>query len=106
MHSCTRLRRPSLFLRRVDPNDDLGQLVQAHEAQAGRSGRLFVILGADRLPYQVHCLPVGCQLGLRIDRLDLSGRPVHSQCLTRSALSSHALAQAQAAGQLFTPSLR
>jgi len=106
MHTRIRSRRPLLHLRQVDANDDLGHLVLAHEALTGHSGRLFVIIGADRLPYQVHSLPGGGQLGLRVDRLDPNGRTVHSQCLTRAALSSHALVAAQAAGQLFTPLLR
>lgn len=94
-----------LRLCQVTPDDDLGELVQTQEVRTGRSGRLFLILGAERLPYQVHSLPVGAHLGLRIDRLDAQGRPLHSQCLTRAALPRHALGEAQATGQLFTPSL-
>ena len=93
-------------LLNVQAPEDIEYLVKENEVLTGRSGRTFVIAGADRLVYRVHWHPREHPGGLRVDRLDARGRVLDTRRLQLWEFLEHSLFEAQAAGQLFTPPVR
>lgn len=79
--------------------DDIEFLVKESEILTGQPGRLFVIAGADRLPYRVQWH----SMGFKVDRLDAQGQALSSQQVLHWEFPDHSLVQALRAGQLFTP---
>ena len=79
--------------------EDIEFLVKESEILTGQPGRLFVIAGADRLPYRVRWHPTG----VKVERLDAQGQALSSQHLLPWEFPDHSLVHALRAGQLFTP---
>jgi hypothetical protein len=95
---------PSLLTVRAP--EDIEYLVKESEVVTGQAGRTFVISGADWLVYRVHWHPSEHPSGVKVERLDASGRVVGTQHLPVWDFLDHSLVEAQAAGQLFTPPVR
>lgn len=89
-------------LLKVRAPEDIEFLVKESEVLTGKSGRTFVIAGADRLSYRVQWHPMGS----KVERLDTHGQPLSSQHLLPWELLDHSLVEALHAGQLFTPMVR
>ena len=112
MHTDARLVPGRVRLLSVQALEDIEYLVKESEVLTGRSGRTFVIAGADRLVYRVHWQPLtesgghAAGSGLKVERLDAHGRVVSTQHLQVWEFLEHSLVEAQAAGQLFTPPVR
>lgn len=102
MHTATRLAGLSKSLLSVQAPEDIEFFVKESEVLTGRAGRTFVITGADWLAYRVHWHPIG----LKVERLDAAGRVLNTRHLLPAEFRRHALMEALAAGQLFTPPLR
>ena len=102
MHTDARLVPGRVRLLSVQAPEDIEYLVKESEVLTGRSGRTFVIAGADWLAYRVHWHPIG----LKIERLDEAGRVLSTQHLLPREFLGHSLIEALAAGQLFTPPVR
>ncbi len=102
MHHPVHAPEPELTLYAVRSVDDLEGLVKESEVVTGLACRTFVVAGADRLFYQL------CQhrKGFEVQRLDISGRVLHSQHLLGFELAEHSLAEALQAGQLFVAPLQ
>jgi hypothetical protein len=58
MHTDARLVPGRVRLLSVQAPEDIEYLVKESEVLTGRSGRTFVIAGADRLVYRVHWQPL------------------------------------------------
>ena len=99
MHTDARLVPGRVRLLSVQAPEDIEYLVKESEVLTGRSGRTFVIAGADWLAYRVHWHPIG----LKVERLDVEGRVLSTQHLLPREFVGHSLIEALAAGQLFTP---
>ena len=99
MHTDARLVPGRVRLLSVQAPEDIEYLVKESEVLTGRSGRTFVIAGADWLTYRVHWHPIG----LKVERLDVEGRVLSTQHLLPREFLGHSLIAALAAGQLFTP---
>lgn len=93
-------------LLKVQAPEEIEYLVIESEVLTGRSGRTFVIAGADRLVYRVHWHASGSMAGARVERLDDEARVLSSLHLQLWQFLEHSLVEAQAAGQLFTPPVR
>lgn len=110
MHSDTRGTEGRTLLLTVQAREDIEYLVKESEVLTGRSGRTFVIAGADRLVYRVHWRPLtrsgGHAAGPVVERLGADGRILSRQHLQLWEFLEHSLVEAQAAGQLFTPPVR
>lgn len=102
MHTDARLGHDGSRLLPVQTPEDIEYLVKESEVLTGRSGRVFVISGADSLIYRVHWHPGGQPSGLRVERLDNGGPVLCTQRLQLWEFPEHSLVEAQAAGQLFT----
>lgn len=102
MHTDARLVPGRVRLLSVQAPEDIEYLVKESEVLTGRSGRTFVIAGADWLAYRVHWHPIG----LKVERLDEEGRILSTQHLLPREFLGHSLIEALAAGQLFTPPVR
>lgn len=94
----TRAVHPLLAVRTPE---DIEYLVKESEVITGRSGRTFVISGADRLHYRVHWRPKEHLQGVTIERLDAMNRVVDARLLMLWEFLEHSLMDALAAGQLF-----
>ena len=99
MHTQTRIAHDAPSLLTVHAPEDIEFLVKESEVLTGRTGRTFVIAGADWLAYRVHWHPIG----LKVERLDVEGRVLSTQHLLPREFFGHSLIEALAAGQLFTP---
>lgn len=99
MHTDARLVPGRVRLLSVQAPEDIEYLVKESEVLTGRSGRTFVIAGADWLAYRVHWHPIG----LKVERLDEEGRVLSTQHLLPREFLGHSLIEALAVGQLFTP---
>ena len=99
MHTDARLVPGRVRLLSVQAPEDIEYLVKESEVLTGRSGRTFVIAGADWLAYRVHWHPIG----LKVERLDAEGRVLSAQHLLPREFLGHSLIEALAAAQLFTP---
>jgi hypothetical protein len=106
MQSDARPDHDSSRLLPVQTPKDIEYLVKESEVLTGRSGRVFVISGADSLIYRVHWHPGGQPSGLSVERLDDGGRVLSIQRLQLWEFPEHSLVEAQAAGQLFTLPVR
>lgn len=82
--------------------EDIEFLVKESEVLTGKSGRTFVIAGADHLSYRVQWHPMGS----KVERLDARGQAVSSQHLLPREFLNHSVVEALRAGQLFTPLVR
>ena len=102
MHTDARLVPGRVRLLSVQAPEDIEYLVKESEVLTGRSGRTFVIAGADRLSYRVQWHPMGA----KVERLDEHGHPLSSQHLLPWEFPEHSVVQALRAGQLFTPLVR
>lgn len=102
MHTDARLVPGRVRLLSVQAPEDIEYLVKESEVLTGRSGRTFVIAGADWLAYRVHWHPIG----LKVERLNEEGRVLSTQHLLPREFLGHSLIEALAAGQLFTPPVR
>lgn len=98
MHTDARLVPGRVRLLSVQAPEDIEYLVKESEVLTGRSGRTFVIAGADWLAYRVHWHPIG----LKVERLDVEGRVLSTQHLLPREFVGHSLIEALAVGQLFT----
>ncbi|HMW23547.1 MAG: hypothetical protein Q8R98_20455 [Rubrivivax sp.] len=110
MHTDARLVPGRVRLLSVQAPEDIEYLVKESEVLTGRSGRTFVIAGADRLVYRVHWQPLtesgGHAAGPVVERLGHHGEVLSRQHLQLWEFLEHSLVEAQAAGQLFTPPVR
>lgn len=97
MHNHLHRAEPQLTLFPVGSIDDIECLVKESEVVTGLACRTFVVAGADRLFYQLSQHRKGFQL----QRLDVSGRVLHSEHLLTFELLEHSLHEALQAGQLF-----
>ncbi len=101
---------PQGRLQVVQAPEDIELLVREQELLTGQSGRTFVIASADRLVYRVQWPPLNAtgraSAGLVIEHLGNQGEVLCRQSLPLWEFLEHSLVQAQAAGQLFTPSVR
>ena len=102
MHTDARLVPGRVRLLSVQAPEDIEYLVKESEVLTGRSGRTFVIAGADWLAYRVHWHPIG----VKVERLNAEGRVLGTQHLLPREFLGHSLIEALAAGQLFTPPIR
>ena len=102
MHTDARPVPGRVRLLSVQAPEDIEYLVKESEVLTGRSGRTFVIAGADWLAYRVHWHPIG----LKVERLVVEGRVLSTQHLLPWEFLGHSLIEALAAGQLFTPPVR
>lgn len=93
--------RPIESLLVVRTPQDVEYLVKEIEVITGKSGRTFVVSGADRLHYRVHWRLQGQSQGVTIERLDATSRVVHSRHLLLWEFLEHSLMDALAVGQLF-----
>ena len=110
MHTDAHLVPGRVRLLSVQAPEDIEYLVKESEVLTGRSGRTFVIAGADRLVYRVHWQPLtesgGHAAGPLVERLGHQGEVLSRQHLQLWEFLEHSLVEAQAAGQLFTPPVR
>ncbi len=87
MHTDARLVPGRVRLLSVQAPEDIEYLVKESEVLTGRSGRTFVIAGADRLVSRVHWQPLtesgGHAAGPLVERLGH-----HGEVLSRSTCSS------------------
>jgi hypothetical protein len=97
MHNQLHGAEPALTLFPVVSIDDIECLVKESEVVTGLASRTFVVAGADRLFYQLSQHRKGFQL----QRLDVSGRVLHSEHLLTFELLEHSLHEALQAGQLY-----
>lgn len=102
MHTQTSIAHDAPSLLTVHAPEDIEFLVKESEVLTGRTGRTFVIAGADWLAYRVHWHPIG----LKVERLNDEGRVLSTQHLLPREFFGHSLIEALAAGQLFTPPVR
>lgn len=102
MHTQACITHGSAVLLTVQAPEDIEFLVKESEVLTGRAGRIFVIVGADWLPYRVLWHPIG----LKVERLDGKGGVLSTQHLLPREFLRHGLIEALAAGQLFTPAVR
>jgi hypothetical protein len=81
MHTDARLVPGRVRLLSVQAPEDIEYLVKESEVLTGRSGRTFVIAGADRLVYRVHWQLLtesgGHARGPVVERLGRTARPEH-----------------------------
>lgn len=101
MHDQQHCAHPAPTLFPVASIDDIEYLVKESEVVTGLASRTFVVAGADRLFYQLSQHRKGFQL----QRLDVSGRVLHSEHLLTFELLEHSLHEALQAGQLFVASV-
>jgi hypothetical protein len=92
---------PQLTLYPVCSIDDIERLVKESEVMTGLAVRTFVVAGAERLFYEL----LQHKKGFRLQRLDVTGRVLHSQHLLTFELLEHSLHEALQAGQLFVAPL-
>ena len=97
MHNQAHCASSTLTLLPVGSIDDIEGLVKESEVVTGFASRTFVVAGADRLFYQLS----QHRKGFELQRLDVSGRVLHSEYLLTFELLEHSLYEAMRAGQLF-----
>lgn len=102
MYTATLVAGRATPLLTVQAPEDIEFLVKESEVLTGRAGRTFVIASADWLAYRVHWHPIG----LKVERLDPTGRVLSTSYLLPREFRRHSLMEALAAGQLFTPPVR
>ncbi|MCD9026753.1 hypothetical protein LDO26_00800 [Luteimonas sp. BDR2-5] len=90
---------PRGSLLAVRTPEQLDHYLRESELITGHARRTFVIVGADRLRYQIHWIAQGC----RIDRLDDQGNVVNTAVVACDEFLAHPLIDALRYGQLYTP---
>lgn len=92
--------RPSGSLLAVGTPMQLEHYLRESESLTGCARRLFVIVGADHLRYQIQWVAQGCQ----IDRTDRQGNVINTAILPVDEFLAHPVIDALRCGQLYTPS--
>ncbi len=86
-------------MTRVSGLAEIEYLVKESEVLTGQAGRIFVIVGAEKLTYRVHWHPVI----IDIERLSATGEVVDTQHQPPHVFASHSVVEALMAGLLYTP---
>ncbi|WP_150429951.1 hypothetical protein [Dechloromonas sp. CZR5] len=102
MHTAMHRAGVAAPLLTVQAPEDIEFLIKESEVLTGRTGRTFIIAGADRLAYRVHWHPIG----VKVEHLDAAGRVLSTQYQLLNEFRRHSLIDTLAAGQLFTPPVR
>jgi hypothetical protein len=77
-------------------------LIKESEIMTGEPGRVFEIIGAEKLKYRVFWQ----SHVFKAERLDDGGHPLDASYLLPKEFARHSLIEALASGQLYTSSVR
>ncbi len=102
MHMQMQIPQASAAWARVRCLAEIEFLIKESEMLTGYAGRIFVISGADHLPYRVFWRPSGVE----VQRLGLDGTTGTTQHLWPREFEAHSLVDAMLVGQLYTPPMR
>jgi hypothetical protein len=79
-------------------------LIKESEVMTGEPGRVFEIIGAERLKYRVYRVFWQSHV-FKVERLDDGGHPLDTRYLLPKEFARHSLVEALASGQLYTRSV-